>query len=113
MTRMTLALLRRLTGFFVAGVLAILPVVVTVAVVVWVVEYLEYLCGPETFIGSNSFGINFAELGKQAGTETMLAMLQIIDHSLARMRQSTHTTVLAEMAIIRLAALEDLDNLSE
>ena len=43
----------------------------------------------------------------------MLAMLQIIDHSLARMRLSTHTTVLAEMAIIRLAALEDLDNLSE
>ena len=70
-------------------------------------------CGPETFTGSNSFGINFAELGKQAGTETMLAMLQIIDHSLARMRLSTHTTVLAEMAIIRLAALEDLDNLSE
>ncbi len=70
-------------------------------------------CGPETFIGSNSFGIDFAELGKQAGTETMLAMLQIIDHSLARMRLSTHTTVLAEMAIIRLAALEDLDNLSE
>jgi DNA polymerase-3 subunit gamma/tau len=70
-------------------------------------------CGPETFIGSNSFGINFAELGQQAGTETMLAMLQIIDHSLARMRLSSHTTVLAEMAIIRLAALEDLDNLSE
>tara|TARA_Y100000385_G_scaffold289943_1_gene361111 strand:+ start:28 stop:1818 length:1791 start_codon:yes stop_codon:yes gene_type:complete len=70
-------------------------------------------CGSETFIGSNSFGIDFAELGKQAGTETMLAMLQIIDHSLARMRLSTHTTVLAEMAIIRLAALENLDNLSE
>jgi DNA polymerase-3 subunit gamma/tau len=70
-------------------------------------------CGPETFTGSTSFGIKFAELGKQTGTETMLAMLQIIDHSLARMRQSTHTTVLAEMAIIRLAALEDLDNLSE
>lgn len=70
-------------------------------------------CGPETYIGSNSFGIDFAELGKQAGTETMLAMLQIIDHSLARMRLSTHTAVLAEMAIIRLAALDDLDNLSE
>ena len=38
MIRLTLALLRRLTGFFIAGVLAILPVVVTVAVVVWVVE---------------------------------------------------------------------------
>jgi len=70
-------------------------------------------CGPETFTGSTSFGIDFVELGKQAGTETVLAMLQIIDHSLARMRLSTHTTVLAEMAIIRLAALEDLDNLSE
>ena len=70
-------------------------------------------CGPETFISSTSFGVDFAELGKQAGTTTMLAMLQIIDHSLARMRLSTHTTVLAEMAIIRLAALEDLDNLSE
>ena len=70
-------------------------------------------CGPETFISSTSFGVDFAELGKQAGTATILAMLQIIDHSLARMRLSTHTTVLAEMAIIRLAALEDLDNLSE
>ncbi len=70
-------------------------------------------CGPETFTGSTSFGIDFVKLGKQAGTETMLAMLQIIDHSLARRRLSTHTTVLAEMAIIRLAALEDLDNLSE
>ena len=70
-------------------------------------------CGPETFISSTSCGIDFAELGKQAVTATMLAMLQIIDHSLARMRLSTHTTVLAEMAIVRLAALEDLDNLSE
>ena len=70
-------------------------------------------CGPETFISSTSFGVDFAELGKQAGTATILAMLQIIDHSLARMRLSTHTTVLAEMAIVRLAALEDLDNLSE
>ena len=42
----------------------------------------------------------------------MLAMLQIVDHSLARMRQHA-TAVLAEMAIIRLAALDDLDNLSE
>ena len=70
-------------------------------------------CGPETFISSTSFGVDFAELGKQSGTATILAMLQIIDHSLARMRLSTHTTVLAEMAIVRLAALEDLDNLSE
>ena len=70
-------------------------------------------CGAETFIGSESAGIDFANLGEQAGTQTLLAMLQIIDHSLARMRLSTHTTVLAEMAVIRLAALEDLDSLSQ
>ena len=70
-------------------------------------------CSPDTFVGSDSAGINFVSLGKQAGTETLLAMLQIIDHSLARMRLSTHSTVLAEMAVIRLSSLEDLDNLSE
>ena len=70
-------------------------------------------CSPDTFVGSDSAGINFVSLGEQAGTETLLAMLQIIDHSLARMRLSTHSTVLAEMAVIRLSSLEDLDNLSE
>ncbi|MBT4159071.1 MAG: DNA polymerase III subunit gamma/tau [Planctomycetaceae bacterium] len=70
-------------------------------------------CSPDTFVGNESAGINFMSLGEQAGTETLLAMLQIIDHSLARMRLSTHSTVLAEMAVIRLSALEDLDNLSE
>ena len=70
-------------------------------------------CSSNTFIGSQSARTNFVSLGEQAGTETLLAMLQIIDHSLARMRLSTHSTVLAEMAVIRLSALEDLDNLSE
>ena len=77
MTRMTLALLRRLTGFFIAGVLAILPVVVTVAVVVWVVEYLEYLCGPETFIGRQLTAIGM-QVGKDAATPYFLGWSVVI-----------------------------------
>ena len=77
MTRLTLALLRRLTGFFIAGVLAILPVVVTVAVVVWVVEYLEYLCGPETFIGRQLTAIGM-QVGKDAATPYFLGWSVVI-----------------------------------
>ena len=77
MTRMTLALLRRLTRFFIAGVLAILPIVVTVAVVVWVVEYLEYLCGPETFIGRQLTAIGM-QVGKDASTPYFLGWSVVI-----------------------------------
>ena len=70
-------------------------------------------CGPEAFLAGDGYGIDFTATGKAAGTETLLAMLQIIDHGLARMRQSTHATVLAEMAVVRLAGLEDLDNLND
>jgi DNA polymerase-3 subunit gamma/tau len=58
-------------------------------------------------------GIDLSALGKSLGTETILAMLQIIDHSLARMRMSLHGAVLAEMAIVRLARLEDLDAIAD
>jgi len=46
------------------------------------------------------------------GTETLLAMLQIVDQALARMRTSGHAAVLAEMAVVRLAKLEDLESLA-
>jgi DNA polymerase III gamma/tau subunit len=39
-------------------------------------------------------------------------MLQILDHSLSRMRTSGHAALLAEMAVIRLASLEDLDSVA-
>ena len=70
-------------------------------------------CGPETLLAGEGYGVDLAAIGRATGTETLLAMLQIIDHSLARMRQSTHSTVLAEMAVVRLASLEDLDSLTE
>jgi DNA polymerase-3 subunit gamma/tau len=69
-------------------------------------------CGPESLLQGQGLGVDLASIGRDVGTETLLAMLQIIDHALARMRTSGHAAVLAEMAVVRLAKLEDLDNLA-
>jgi DNA polymerase-3 subunit gamma/tau len=53
-----------------------------------------------------------AELGKQLGLETVLAMLHILDQTLARMRQSTQPRTLLEIALVRICHLDDLDELS-
>jgi len=53
-----------------------------------------------------------AETGRSVGIETLLAILQILDHAISRMRQSTHSRVLLEIALVRIAALEDLDELA-
>jgi DNA polymerase III subunit gamma/tau len=47
------------------------------------------------------------------GVQTLLAMVQILDQTAARMRVSNHTRILAEMAIVRLCHLDDLDALAE
>jgi len=72
-----LRLLQRLIRFFVAGVLALLPVVVTVAVVVWVVEYLQYLCGPQTFIGRQLTAIGM-QVGKDSATPYFVGWFVVI-----------------------------------
>jgi len=53
--------LRRLGRYFVAGVLAILPLVITVGVVVWVADFLNRYVGPGTSIGRfvASLGLKF------------------------------------------------------
>jgi DNA polymerase-3 subunit gamma/tau len=51
------------------------------------------------------------QIGQQLGLETLLAIAQILDQSLVRMRQSTHVRTLVEMALIRICKLEDLDSL--
>jgi DNA polymerase-3 subunit gamma/tau len=53
-----------------------------------------------------------AGVGKVFGIETLLAVMQILDQALVRMRQSTHNRTLAEMAIVRICHLEDLDELA-
>ena len=69
-------------------------------------------CGPELMQPQGGLGIDLAAAGRQLGTATVLAMLQILDQTLSRMATSSHAAVLAEMAIIRLATLEDLDALA-
>ena len=61
---------------------------------------------------SSGLGVDLAALGRTLGTATLLAMLQILDQSLSRMRTSGHAPLLAEMAVIRLATLEDLESVS-
>ena len=69
-------------------------------------------CGPEALHSGDGLGIDLADLGRRLGTATTLAMLQIVDGALGRMRSSAHAGVLAEMAVVRLAMLEDLDGLA-
>ena len=70
-------------------------------------------CGPDARAGEGpGLGVDLAAIGRSLGTETVLAMLQIVDQTLARMRTSGHAAILAEMAIVRLAKIEDLDNLA-
>ncbi len=46
------------------------------------------------------------------GGETILAMLQILDHTMGRLRVSVHRRVLAEMALVRMCSLANLDDLA-
>ena len=69
-------------------------------------------CDPSMLTRSQGLGVDLAALGGSMGTATLLAMLQILDQSLSRMRTSGHAALLAEMAVIRLATLEDLESVS-
>ncbi len=51
-------------------------------------------------------------IADQLGVQTLLAMVQILDHTASQMRVSTQTRTLAEMAIVRLCHLENLDVLA-
>jgi len=69
-------------------------------------------CGPDLLANPTGLGVDVATLGRELGTATILAMLQILDQALGRMRTSGHAVVLAEMAVVRLAALENLESLA-
>ena len=59
---------KRIVGCFVAGVLALLPIVITVAVVIWVGAFLTRYVGPET-----AFGGVLAKIGLSIGQDTTLS----------------------------------------
>ncbi len=52
-----------------------------------------------------------AEIGRQLGIATVLAIGQILDQTSARMRMSVHGRTLVEMAIVRICQLGELDDL--
>jgi DNA polymerase-3 subunit gamma/tau len=53
-----------------------------------------------------------ASAARQLGLETVLAVMQILDQTLARLRYSTHGRILAEMALLRICRLENLESIS-
>ena len=70
--------------------------------------------GPELLLQASAADYPaIADAAKRWGVETILAAVQILDQTLARMRQSVHVRTLAEMALVRMARLEDLDTLPE
>jgi len=52
------------------------------------------------------------EQADNLGLATILAAMQMIDHARARMRYSNQPRILAEMALVRIARLEDLEDLA-
>jgi len=69
-------------------------------------------CSPELLLHNSASDLpKLTAMGQQLGLETVLAMVQILDQAVSRMRQSTHTRTLLEVAIVRICKLDDLDQL--
>jgi len=70
-------------------------------------------CDPDSFLFSSADQQQvIVETGQRLGLETVLAMIQILDQSLSRLRYSSQGRTIAEMAIVRIASLENLEELS-
>jgi uncharacterized membrane protein len=61
MNRQDSGIWKRLVRYFVAGVFAVLPLVITIVAVTWFIGLLAGLVGPETFLGEllSKIGLNF------------------------------------------------------
>jgi DNA polymerase-3 subunit gamma/tau len=70
-------------------------------------------CPADTFLyASTANSGDVIEAGRRLGLQTILAVMQILDQSLSRMRFSTQARILAELALVRICNLEDLEELS-
>jgi DNA polymerase-3 subunit gamma/tau len=70
-------------------------------------------CRPEAFLYSSpTSNERVVEAGKLLGLETILAAMQILDQALGRLRYSTQGRILAELALVRICSLDDLEELS-
>ena len=71
-------------------------------------------CPTDAFLYTSPSGAkNVVEAGKQLGLDALLAIMQILDQTLSRMRYSTQGRILAELALVRICHLEDFEELSE
>lgn len=70
-------------------------------------------CQPDLmlYVSSTEFD-EVRQAGQQWGLETVLAALQILDQALTRMRQATQVRTLAEIALVRICKLDDLESLA-
>ncbi|MCC7083791.1 MAG: DNA polymerase III subunit gamma/tau [Pirellulales bacterium] len=71
-------------------------------------------CQPESLLhvsASEQSAVQSA--AKQLGLETILAILQILDHTLSRLKYVTYPRTVAELGLVRICQLEDLDALSQ
>ncbi len=71
---------QRLLRYFLAGVFAVLPLVVTVAIVIWVAGFLEGFVGPQTRMGSlvQRLGLRFANEGTLAYITGWILVLALV-----------------------------------
>jgi DNA polymerase III subunit gamma/tau len=70
-------------------------------------------CSPDAFLYASSVsGAAVVEAGQRMGLQTILAVMQILDQALSRLRVSTQSRILAEVALVRICNLEDLEELS-
>ncbi len=71
-------------------------------------------CPPDSFLNASpSEHAAISAAAERLGLETVLAMMQILDHTIARLRWSTYGRTLAELALVRIASLSDLENLAD
>jgi len=54
-----------------------------------------------------------SEMGNRLGLTSLLAVMQILEQTLSRLRYSTQGRILAELALVRICCLEELDELPE
>jgi DNA polymerase-3 subunit gamma/tau len=70
-------------------------------------------CGAEQMLYALPLQVEeVKDVGRRLGLQTILAIAQILDQTVARMRLSIHGRTLAEMAVVRICQLEDFDDLA-
>jgi DNA polymerase III subunit gamma/tau len=71
-------------------------------------------CPPDSFLNASpSEHAAISAAAERLGLATVLAMMQILDQTIARLRWSTYGRTLAELALVRIASLSDLENLAD